>query len=108
MNKDKDKYLKIIITKKAHKERLLLQKFFLRFYYNGKLYKFTTDHATGVFDGTDADEVTVTDEMVNDVTVNGTSVVNGGVEEEEDEERQKEPEKIVKKNSQDFSKKMHS
>ena len=48
-------------------------------YYNGKLYKFTADHATGVFDGTDADEVTVTDEMVNDVTVNGTSVVNGGV-----------------------------
>ena len=38
LNKDKDKYLKIIITKKAHKERLLLQKFFLRFYYNGKLY----------------------------------------------------------------------
>ena len=35
-------------------------------------------------------------------------VVNGGVEEEEDEERQKEPEKIVKKNSQDFSKKMPS
>ena len=48
-------------------------------YYNGKLYKFTADHATGVFDGTDADEVTVTDEMVNDVTVNGTSVVNNGV-----------------------------
>lgn len=47
--------------------------------YNGKLYKFTDDHATGAFDGTDAEEVTVAGEMINDVTVNGTSVVSGGV-----------------------------
>lgn len=32
-------------------------------YYNGKLYKFTADHVTGVFDGTDAVEVTVADEI---------------------------------------------
>jgi len=36
--KEREKYLKIIITKKVDKERLLLQKYFLRFYYNGKLY----------------------------------------------------------------------
>lgn len=49
--------------------------------YDGKLYKFTTPHTTGAFDGGDAVEVTIVDEMVNDVTVGGTSIVNNGVAE---------------------------
>lgn len=50
--------------------------------YEGKLYKFTADHATGAFDGTDAEEVTVADELSNkvkDVTIDGVSVVVNGV-----------------------------
>ena len=46
--------------------------------YNGKLYKFTTAHETGAFDGNDAVEVNIADEMVSDVKVNGTSVVSNG------------------------------
>lgn len=42
----------------------------------GKLYKFTADHATGAFDGSDVVEVTVADEMVSDVLINGTSIVD--------------------------------
>ena len=49
--------------------------------YNGKLYKFTTSHETGAFDGNDVVEVNIADEMVSDVTVDGTSVVNNGVAE---------------------------
>lgn len=48
-------------------------------YSEGKLYRFTADHANGALDGTDTVEVTVTSDMVNDVTVNGTSVVNNGI-----------------------------
>ena len=50
-------------------------------YSEGKLYRFTADHANGALDGSDAVEVTVTNDMVNDVTVNGTSVVSNGVAE---------------------------
>lgn len=49
--------------------------------YNGKLYKFTTAHETGAFDGNDVVEVNIADEMVSDVKVNGTSVVSNGVAE---------------------------
>ena len=36
--KEKEKYLKILVTKKMDKSRLTLLKYFLRFYYNGILY----------------------------------------------------------------------
>ena len=35
LDKEKEKYLKIIVTKKINKSRLTLLKYFLRFYYNG-------------------------------------------------------------------------
>ena len=54
----------------------------------GKLYRFTADHSTGAFDGTDAVEVIVTDEIKNTIkipnppTTDGsyvlTAVVNNG------------------------------
>jgi hypothetical protein len=47
--------------------------------YEGKLYQFSEDHETGIFDGTDAVEVNVTDEMVKDVTIDGISIVSEGV-----------------------------
>lgn len=48
-------------------------------YSDGKLYRFTADHATGALDGSDTVEVTVTGDMVNDVQINGTSIVSGGI-----------------------------
>jgi len=38
LTKEKEKYLKILVTKKIDKSRLTLLKYFLRFYYNGILY----------------------------------------------------------------------
>ena len=38
LTKEKEKFLKILVTKKIDKSRLILLKYFLRFYYNGILY----------------------------------------------------------------------
>lgn len=48
-------------------------------YSEGKLYRFTADHATGALDGSDTVEVTVTGDMVNDVQINGTTILDNGV-----------------------------